>query len=59
MKRLRLWLLKRKARSLAQRYFEQVDHYSCGLHLAEYINPELKRMKAKLDAMLDKVAQGR
>ena len=49
---IKRWLLKRRARGLYTRYLSQLDAYSCGTHLAEYINPALASMRMKAEAIV-------
>lgn len=57
LRRLRKWLLKRKAKRLYSRYVAQLEQYDCGHELAEQIDPDLATMRTEVEGMIKTLKQ--
>jgi len=58
LRAIKRWLLKRRARRLYTRYLSQLDAYSCGTQLAEYINPDLATMRIEVESIVAQLKAG-
>ena len=58
MNRVKRWYLRRKARNLYIQYQQEIDGYSCGVTLAEHINPSLVDKRLKVEAIVAQLKSG-
>ena len=52
-----LWRLKQRGRKLYRGYHAELDHFSCGIQLAEHLSPRLAEMGRQLDAIVEEIKE--
>lgn len=52
-----LALVKFHARRLYYGYYNWADQYDCGREVFEHINPEARKMRLKLESLIDEVKE--
>ena len=55
MKRIRIWFLRRKLRRKYSRLSHLQDEYDCGRGLADYLNPEMRKLRKEVDELFTKL----
>ncbi len=55
--KLKLWYLKRRAKTHYLHHADLCDQYSCGLAMAGMVNPGINRTARKFNKVMDKIKE--